>query len=255
MDLQISGRVAVVTGGSGGIGAVVCSRLIQSGFEVVVADTDISAAQNVAANLGPKASAFHVDVTDEASVRTLFDNAESISPVSVLICVAGVLILPGGERPLIADMDLEIWERSFAVNSRGSFLCSREFLRRRQTMPATHGRVIFIGSSAAQLGGYRSSSAYIASKSAVMGFAKAYAREVAHLGITANVVSPGLIDTQMLRSTVGSGGDLSVTAQAIPLGRIGTAEDVAGAIDYLVSPQAAYVTGSVIDVNGGYRMQ
>jgi NAD(P)-dependent dehydrogenase (short-subunit alcohol dehydrogenase family) len=115
--------------------------------------------------------------------------------------------------------------------------------------------VVFFGSSAAQLGGYRSSAAYIAAKAGIMGFAKAYAREVASLGITSNVVAPGLIDTEMLRSTVGSSGALQATAQAIPLGRIGTVEDVAAAVDYLVSPNAAYITGAVIDVNGGYRMQ
>jgi NAD(P)-dependent dehydrogenase (short-subunit alcohol dehydrogenase family) len=185
----------------------------------------------------------------------LFDRAEAIGPVSALVCAAGLLILPGGERPLIKDMSLETWERSFAVNTRGAFLCSREFLRRRQVLPVQQGRVVFFGSSAAQLGGYRSSAAYIAAKSGIMGFAKAYAREVASLGITSNVVAPGLIDTDMLRSTVGSSGALQATAQAIPLGRIGTVEDVAAAVDYLVSPNAAYITGAVIDVNGGYRMQ
>ena len=248
-------NVAIVTGGSGGIGAVVCSQLVKSGFVVAVAGMNTGEAKKVAAALGGNAFPWQVDVTQELSVKALFDQAETIGAVSVLVCAAGILILPGGERPLIADMNIDTWERSFAVNARGSFLCSREFLLRCQKRPVDHGRVIFIGSSAAQLGGYRSSSAYIASKSAVMGFAKAYAREVAHLGITANVVSPGLIDTDMLRSTVGSSGDLEITAKSIPLGRIGTAEDVAGAIDYLVSVNAGYITGSVIDVNGGYRMQ
>ena len=108
---------------------------------------------------------------------------------------------------------------------------------------------------AAQLGGYRSSSAYIAAKAAVMGFAKAFARESAHLGITANTIAPGLIDTNMLRSTVSSNGTLEAAARSIPLGRIGTVDDVADAVAYLVSPAAEYITGSVIDVNGGYRMQ
>jgi NAD(P)-dependent dehydrogenase (short-subunit alcohol dehydrogenase family) len=175
--------------------------------------------------------------------------------VAVLVCVAGLLILPGGERPLIKDMTLDTWERSFAVNTRGAFLCSREYLRRRELAPVDHGRVVFFGSVAAQLGGYRSSAAYIGAKAAVHGYAKAFAREAAHLGITSNVIAPGLIDTEMLRSTVTSSGALAAVAQNIPLGRVGTVADVASAVSYLVSPGAAYVTGDVIDVNGGYRMQ
>ena len=87
------------------------------------------------------------------------------------------------------------------------------------------------------------------------GYAKAFAREAAYLGITSNVIAPGLIDTEMLRSTVTSSGALAAVAQNIPLGRVGTVEDVAAAVSYLVSPGAAYITGDVIDVNGGYRMQ
>jgi len=171
------------------------------------------------------------------------------------VCAAGLLIMPGGERPLIKDMTLDIWERSHAVNARGAFLCSREYLRHREALPVADGRVVFFGSVAAQLGGYRSSAAYIGAKASVMAYAKAFARESAHLGITANVIAPGLIDTEMLRSTVSSSGALTAAAQNIPLGRIGTVDDVAAAVDYLVSPAAAYVTGNVIDVNGGYRMQ
>src|SRR6218665_112105 len=85
---------------------------------------------------------------------------------------AARLLLPGGARPLIADLQLDTWERSFAVNARGAFLCSREWLRRRNALPVEHGRAVFFGSVAAQLGGYRSSAAYIAAKAAVMGYAK-----------------------------------------------------------------------------------
>lgn len=250
------GRVAMVTGGGRGIGAALCIHMARSGFRVVVADIDQANAQRVAAGLGEGHEARTVDVANEAAVCGLFDDVEaSVGPVSVLVCAAGLLILPGGERPLIKDMDLDTWDRSFAVNTRGAFLCSREFMRRREARPVEHGRVVFFGSVAAQLGGYRSSAAYIGAKSGVMGYAKAFAREAAHMGITANVVAPGLIDTEMLRSTITSSGALTAAAQNIPLGRIGTVDDVAAAVDYLVSPSAAYITGNVIDVNGGYRMQ
>ncbi len=135
------------------------------------------------------------------------------------------------------------------------FLCGRAYLRRREAAPVAHGRIVTFGSVAAQLGGYRASATYIGAKSAVLGLTKAMARESAHLGVTCNSVAPGLIDTDMLRGTVQSSGALTAAAANIPLGRIGTVDDVAGAVDYLASEQAAYITGNVIDVNGGYRMQ
>ncbi|MFC7459114.1 SDR family NAD(P)-dependent oxidoreductase [Hydrogenophaga defluvii] len=251
-----AGRVALVTGGGRGIGAALCIHLAQNGFRVVVADIDSENAAGVATDLGKDHIARAVDVANEAAVVGLFNDLEtSVGPVGVLVCAAGLLIMPGGERPLIKDMTTDIWERSYAVNTRGAFLCSREFLRHREAKPVPHGRVVFFGSVAAQLGGYRSSAAYIGAKAAVMGYAKAFAREAAHLGITSNVIAPGLIDTEMLRSTVTSSGALAAAAQNIPLGRIGTVDDVTAAVDYLVSPGAAYITGNVIDVNGGYRMQ
>ncbi|MCW5283541.1 SDR family NAD(P)-dependent oxidoreductase [Verminephrobacter eiseniae] len=249
-------RVALVTGAGRGIGAALCIHLARNGFHVVPADIDAANADKVAASLGDGHLARAVDVADEAAVTALFDDVETrIGPVGVLICAAGLLLLPGGARPLIADLQLDTWERSFAVNARGAFLCSREWLRRRNALPVEHGRAVFFGSVAAQLGGYRSSAAYIAAKAAVMGYAKAFAREAAPLGMTANVIAPGLIDTEMLRSTVTGSGALAVAAQSIPLGRIGTVQDVVAAVSYLLSPAAAYITGSVIDVNGGYRMQ
>lgn len=255
-DMSEQGRLAVVTGGGRGIGEAVARRLAAEGLRVVVADIDAANAARVAERLGAPHAARTVDVADEVAVQALFDDVESsYGAVSVLVCVAGLLILPNGERPLIKDMTVDTWEHSFAVNTRGAFLCSREYLRRREAAPAADGRVVFFGSVAAQLGGYRSSAAYIAAKAAVHGYAKAFAREAAHLGITSNVIAPGLIDTEMLRSTVSSSGALAAVAQNIPLGRVGTVDDVAAAVSYLVSPAASYITGDVIDVNGGYRMQ
>jgi NAD(P)-dependent dehydrogenase (short-subunit alcohol dehydrogenase family) len=249
-------RLIVVTGGGRGIGEAICRQLAQTGMRVVVADIDGENARRVASSLGARHMAKVLDVSDEDAVVGLFNTLEeACGPVAGLICVAGVLILPEGKRPFIKDMTLENWERSFAVNARGAFLCSREYLRHREAKPVPQGRVVFFGSVAAQLGGYRSSAAYIGAKSAVHGYAKAFAREAAHLGITANTIAPGMIDTDMLRSTVSSGGDLMASAKSIPLGRIGTVEDVASAVSYLMSPAADYITGNVIDVNGGYRMQ
>ena len=250
-------RLALVTGGGGGIGAAVCRELAQSGYRVVVSDLDAHRAAAVAAGLGAPHAAHAFDVSDEAAVENAFDDIERRhGPVAVLVSAAGLLLFQAdGERPLIKNTTLDIWERSFAVNARGVFLCGRAYLRRREARPLAHGRVVTFTSVAAQLGGYRSSASYIAAKSAVLGLSKAMARESAHLGITVNGVAPGLIDTDMLRSTVTSSGALEAAARAIPLGRIGAAQDVAAAVRFLASEEAGYITGSIIDVNGGYRMQ
>ncbi|MDO4724891.1 MAG: SDR family NAD(P)-dependent oxidoreductase [Comamonadaceae bacterium] len=249
-------RLLIVAGGAKGIGAAIGALLAQQGYRLAIADIDTDNAIRTAQSLGVGHAAYHVDVSDEASVSGLFDAVQrQQGRISGLVCAAGLLILPNGQRPLIEALELQDWERSFAVNTRGAFLCSRAFLRHFSALPSAHGRVVFLGSVAAQLGGYRSSAAYIAAKAGLMGYAKAYAREVAHLGITANCIAPGLIDTDMLRSTIASSGDLDRAASSIPLGRIGSVEDVAAAAAYLVSEEAGYLTGSVIDVNGGYRMQ
>jgi NAD(P)-dependent dehydrogenase (short-subunit alcohol dehydrogenase family) len=253
---QPHGRLALVTGGGRGIGEAVCRRLAASGFRVVVADIDGDNARAVARSLGEGHHFRQFDVSQEAAVEAAFDDIEStLGPVAAMVCVAGILLMPGGERSPVKDTTLEDWERTFAVNARSVFLCGRAYLRRREAAPVAHGRIVTFGSVAAQLGGYRSSATYIGAKSAVLGLTKAMARESAHLGVTVNSVAPGLIDTDMLRGTVRSSGALDAAASSIPLGRIGTVDDVAGAVDYLVSEQAAYITGNVIDVNGGYRMQ
>ncbi len=247
---------ALVTGGGRGIGAAVCNRLARDGFAVAVADIDANAAREVAARLpGAGHAGYAVDVSDEQSVTQLFESIERDGDlIGVLVCCAGVLILPDGTRPKIWETTLADWERTQAVNLRGTFLTIREYLRRRVAVPVRDGRIVTFGSVAAQLGGYRSSSAYIASKSGVLGLTKAVAREAAPLGITVNAVAPGLIDAPMLRQSLDPSDD-ETAAAAIPLGRIGKPEDVAAAVSYLVSPDASYVTGATIDVNGGYRMQ
>lgn len=250
--------LVAVTGGGRGIGAGVCALLAARGWRVAVLDIDGDNAARVAASLGPGHVGLALDVADETAVIAAFQTLErEHGPVAGLVCAAGVLLLPGGERPLIKDITLDNWERTYAVNTRGTFLCGREYIRAREArpLPPGQGRVVLFGSVAAQLGGYRSSAAYIGAKAAVMALAKAMARETAHLGITVNAVAPGLIDTEMLRSTVSGSGALEAAAKAIPLGRIGSVDDVAGAVAYLLSPEAAYITGNVIDVNGGYRMQ
>ncbi len=249
-------RIALVTGGTGGIGAAVCRTLAEDGLTVVVTDRDLAAAQALAAHLpGSGHVGLSVDVSDEREVERLYDRIESsLGPVSVLVTCAGVLLLrQDGSRNEVIETSLDEWEVTQAVNARGTFLCCREYARRLGDAPAD-ARVVTLSSVAAQLGGYRSSSSYIASKSAVLGLTKALARELAPKRVTVNSVAPGLIDAPMLRLSLDPADDQKA-ASAIPLGRLGTPDDVAAAVRFLVSPAASYITGVTIDVNGGYRMQ
>lgn len=248
---------ALVTGAAGGIGRAVAERLAADGFAVIATDMDKDRAETVAGALpGAGHRGLALDVTSETMVEGLFETVEAAGDrIAVVVAAAGILLLrEGGERPPLTEISLQEWELTQRVNSTGTFLLLRAFLRARTRRPAPGGRFVTFSSVAAQLGGYRSSSAYIASKAAVLGLTKAAAREAAALGITVNVVAPGLIDAPMLRLSLSPEDDATV-ARNIPLERIGTPQDVAGAVAFLVGPDGAYVTGATIDVNGGYRMQ
>ncbi|UHC19982.1 SDR family oxidoreductase (plasmid) [Methylobacterium currus] len=250
-------RIALVTGGGRGIGQEVCRVLAEAGLTVAAADIDVASARRCAADLpGAGHAGYEVDVADEESVEALFAGVErDLGPVAVLVCNAGKLLLHEGRRPLIAETSLSNWQDMLGVNATGTFLCARAFLRRRHERQVPHGRVVTVSSVAAQLGGYNASAAYIAAKAAVLGLTKAIAREGAPLGITANAVAPGLIDTDMMRLAAGGAGTTPASAANVPLGRLGQARDVAEAVAFLASPASAYLTGTTIDVNGGYRMQ
>ncbi|WP_229744023.1 SDR family NAD(P)-dependent oxidoreductase [Aliidongia dinghuensis] len=249
--------MALVTGGGRGIGAEIARVLADAGCRVAVADIDVANAAATAAALpGEGHLGLGVDVSDERAVEAGFDRVEAeLGPVAVLICAAGKLLLQDGRRPLITETNLDNWQEMLAVNTTGPFLCARAFLRRRAEKAVPHGRIVTFSSCAAQLGGYNASAAYIAAKAAVLGLTKAIAREAAPLGITANAVAPGIINTEMLRLAAGGAGQTPASPASVPLGRIGTPREVADAVAFLASEAASYVTGTTMDVNGGYRMQ
>ena len=250
-------RVALVTGGGRGIGAEIARVLAEGGCRVAVVDIDAANAAAVAAALpGSGHLGFGLDVSDEAAVEAGFDRVETeLGPIAVLVCAAGKLVLQNGRRPLVVETSLDVWRDMWAVNTTGPFLCARAMLRRRAETPVSHGRIVTFSSCAAQLGGYNASAAYIAAKAAVLGLTKAIAREAAPLGITANAVAPGIIDTDMLRLAAGGAGTTPANPSSVPLGRIGSPREVADAVGFLDSEAASYVTGTTMDVNGGYRMQ
>lgn len=250
-------RFALVTGGARGIGLSVCKALACDGIRVAIADLDGAACEAAAQALpGERHAGIGMDVTNEASVAAGFKAvvAQFGQPLDILVACAGILLFkPDGDRPLVAETELDDWQRTLMVNLTGCFLTLREYARGVPDQnPA--GRVVTVSSSAAQLGGYRSSAAYIASKAGVLGLTKGLARELAPRGVTVNSVAPGLIDAPMLRLSLDPAKDAQAAAN-IPLNRIGQPEDVASAVRYLVSPEASYLTGVTIDVNGGYRMQ
>lgn len=252
----------LVTGAAGGIGKAICQRLAEDGYSVIAADLSLAAAEALVAALpaakrpGQAHQAHALDVTSEEAVEGLFAAlASNGTPVDQLVAAAGILLFAAnGERPPITEMTLADWDLTQKVNSTGTFLCLRAYLRAASQRGIENGRFIGFASVAAQLGGYRSSAAYIASKGAVLALLKAGAREAAALGVTVNGVAPGLIDAPMLRLSLPPENDAAASAN-IPLNRIGTPEDVAGAVAFLMGKDASYITGAVIDVNGGYRMQ
>ena len=249
-------RRVVITGAARGIGLACARRMAHDGWAVVIGDLDLQSAQEAADTLdGQGHSAHLLDITSETSVAAFFDVAEQEGAVAAVVCNAGILILrEDGSRSPLTEMTVEEFRKSSDVNLTGTFLTLREFLRRRTASPVENARIVTFASSAAQLGGYRSSASYIASKSGVLGLTKAAAREAAPLGIAVNAVAPGSIDAPMLRLSLKEGDEAAAAAQ-IPLGRLGMPDDIAGVVAFLCSPDASYMTGSVVDVNGGVRMQ
>ncbi len=248
-------RIAVVTGGARGIGAETCRALARDGLQVAVADINLEGARQVSAYLpGRSHAAFAVDVADEASVQRLFDAVEaSLGLVAVLVTAAGGPFVRKGEHLRLVDTTLDNWVKTEALNGRGTFLCVREFLRRRQKERVPDGRIVTIASLAALRVNPSTGVAYGAAKSAVINITRHAASEGAPLGITANAIAPGLIDTPAVREN-STTEQIDTARQAMPLGDIGQPADIAEMVAYLVSPKARFITGATLDVNGGVRM-
>ena len=222
---EFAGRVAVVTGGGSGIGLAVTRRLEAGGASVIVAS---------------RSAGRRTDVSDEDSVRALFDGIEELH---VLVNCAGVL----ATTALTPSVAVEDWDRAFAVNARGTFLCCKHALPRMK-----RGAAIVNVASVAGMVGLPGRAAYGASKGAVIAFTRALAVDHAADGVRVNCVCPGTIDTPWIDRVVdelGESRDALVARQ--PVGRLGTAEEVAEAVAYLASDRAAFATGTQLVVDGG----
>ena len=225
------GRVALITGGARGIGRQIAETLRDQGAAVAVGDLQ---APDIPDVLG-----LALDVTDEGSVqRAVAEVSDRLGTPDIIVLNAGIFVV----EPL-ESTSLDSWRRSVDVNLTGAFLCAREVLPLMRA--AGYGRVLAIGSSAGITGGSKSMAAYGASKAGVMALAKSIASEYAPHGITSNALAPSLIETDMLA-------DIADLASRVPVGRLGQPRDVADLVAFLCSEQAGYITGAVVDINGGF---
>ncbi len=246
---HVAGRVALVTGGSRGIGRACCETLAAQGATVIVNYVKGEAAAREVADgiaaTGGKADVSGFDVADSKAVDAAVDIlVKRHGKIDILVANAGISI--DGLLLRLKDDDLD---RLFATNVRGAIACARACSR--GMMRARWGRIVFMSSVVGEMGNV-GQTAYAASKAALIGAAKSIAREYASRSLTVNVVAPGFIETDMTSTMTPEMREQLV--KIVPLGRIGGAGDVAAACAYLASEEAGYVTGQVLRVNGGMHM-
>ena len=245
----LAGKVAFVTGAGRGMGRAMAERLAAEGALVAVTDIDKDAAAAVAEALGNGAVAVHLDVTDALSVGTAVEETTAaLGPIDILVNNAGWDRL----APFV-DTDEDLWDRLIAVNLKGVLHTCRTVVP--QMTERRSGRIVNISSDAGRVGS-TGEAVYSATKAGIIGFTKTLAREVAKSGVTVNVVCPGPTDTPLLAEMVGAGNDRLITAlqRAIPLGRLGRPEEIAAAVAFLASDDAAFITGQTLSVSGGLTM-
>jgi 2-hydroxycyclohexanecarboxyl-CoA dehydrogenase len=241
--------VAFVTGGARGIGRAIVEALAQDGHRVAVADIlNAEAAETAAAVDG---LAVHIDVTDTASVDAAVSTAErTLGPINILINNAGW----DEFRPFL-ETDERLWDRIIEINFKGCLRCCHRVVP--GMVERERGRVVNIGSDAARVGSSLEA-VYSGAKGAVVSFSKTLAREVARYGVTVNAVCPGPTETALLERMADAGGDAARAreglARAVPMRRLGQPEDVAGAVAFLASDRAAFITGQTLSVSGGLTM-
>lgn len=244
---DLSGKVALVTGASRGIGRAIATRLAEQGAMVVAAARETHAGECVTGLTarGLRAEALTLDVTDAPSVgRAPGDIVARHGRLDIVISNAGI-----ARDQLLMRMKRDDWDQVMATNLTASFLLAQAAIR--PMIRQQSGRIIAISSVVGQVGNAGQTN-YAASKAGLIGFVKALAREVASRAITVNAIAPGLIDTDMLQAVREKAQE--GWASQIPLGRLGTADDVAAAACFLASDEAAYITGHVLAVNGGMYM-
>jgi 3-oxoacyl-[acyl-carrier protein] reductase len=246
---SFEGQVAIVTGGSGGIGRSIVQSFATRGVSVAVADYAFESAVKVAADIskstGVKAIAVKVDVSDFEQAKAMAETViKELGRIDILVNNAGIT-----RDDLIIRMPVEDWDAVINVNLKGGWNCSKAVVR--SMMKQRYGRIVNISSVSGQVG-QAGQTNYSASKAGLIGFTKALAREVATRGITVNAVAPGFIPTPLTETLPQELMDyiLGMT----PMGRMGSTEEIAAAVTFLASPEASYITGQVLGVDGGMAM-
>jgi len=246
--MSLSGRVALVTGASQGIGHACALKLAQSGAAVAVAARNQEKLNQLVyqiSNTGGKAAAFPMDVADEEQIKTVFKTAlAQFGKIDILVNNAGIT-----RDQLLMRMKRADWDAVLSTNLTSAYLCIQQAIS--SMLKQRWGRIINVTSIFGQIG-QAGQANYASSKAGLIGLTMAIAREVASRNITSNAVAPGFIETAM---TAGFSDDFKQNAlKMIPLGRVGTPDDVAHAVCFLASDEASYITGHVMNVNGGMLM-
>ncbi|CAN2042162.1 3-oxoacyl-(acyl-carrier-protein) reductase FabG [Candidatus Magnetomoraceae bacterium gMMP-15] len=240
-------QIAVVTGGSRGIGRAICIRLAQAGMDIYFnySSADSAAAKEteaLAAQAGAKAKGMRVNVSTENEVNTFFKEIlKEAGQIDVLVNNAGIT-----KDGLIVRMKEKDWNDVIDINLKGCFFCIKAVAK--AMMKQRRGRIVNI-SSIVGISGNPGQANYVASKAGIIGLTKSIALELASRNITANVVAPGFVATDMTENLSEKNKESLIAG--IPLKRMGTPEDISGAVAFLISDEAAYITGQVIHVNGG----
>ncbi len=245
LSIDLSGQTALVTGSTRGIGLAIAQALHQAGAAVAIHGRDAERARAVAADLGERAAGVAADVADAAQVEAAIAQAEAaLGPIGILVNNAGLT----RDNLLIRQSDEE-WDAVLDANLKGAFHTMRALAR--GMMKRRGGRIINI-TSVVGLTGNKGQANYAASKAGLIGLTKAVAKEYASRNILVNCVAPGYIETDMTAALPAEAG--AALLVAIPLGRLGQAEEVAGAVVFLASDLARYITGQVLVVDGGMVM-
>ncbi len=245
MNIDLDGMTALITGGAGGIGRACARTLAEAGARIAVADLNLAGAQETVAPF--QGIALGCDLADpEDAARTARNAEDALGGVDILINNAGLIVYCDG----IQGVTVDSWDKVLDVNLRAPYILCRELLAPMKARG--RGRIINFSSMAARSGAIDAGLQYACSKAGLIGLTRTLAKEGGPYGITVNALAPGIIATDPVRAKVGD--READYAARIPLRRLGQAQDVANAVLFLASPLASYITGVVLDINGGMYM-
>ncbi len=243
--MMLNGKIALITGGAGGIGAAIANKFIENDAVVIIVDVDAELGKTTARNLGDRAHFYYMNIADEVSVNGTIDKiANDFTKIDILVNNAGIT-----NDKLLVRMSKEDWEKVININLTGTFLVTKAVVK--YMMKQRFGKIINIASVIGLIGNAGQSN-YAASKAGIIGFTKSCAKEFASRNITVNAIAPGFIETRMTEKLPEE--IKHAYFKLIPLGRFGKPEDVANLALFIASDQADYITGQVIAIDGGMVM-